>query len=295
MIRQLFFLPLLAGIVSAINLKVSSSGGNASSPLMYGLMFEDINHSGDGGIYAELINNRAFQGSTEFSSTLEPWVPVGNAVFTLQNTSIPLSSALPTSINVAPGSASSSAKIGLLNPGWWGIDVRPQKYTGSFWAMGSYKGNFTVKLQSNLTSDVFGRLDVPSSCQSGKWVEHKFELEPTLAASNSNNTFVIEFDPGSGAVNFNLISLFPPTYKNRPNGNRPELMEALKTLNPSFLRMPGGNNMSVFQNTNYPSNTNTISVRETSGITPGDGTRRLVLSPNALVDQVRGVIATQMD
>jgi alpha-N-arabinofuranosidase len=295
MIRQLFFLPLLAGIVSAINLKVSSSGGNASSPLMYGLMFEDINHSGDGGIYAELINNRAFQGSTEFSSTLEPWVPVGNAVFTLQNTSIPLSSALPTSINVAPGSASSSAKIGLLNPGWWGIDVRPQKYTGSFWAMGSYEGNFTVKLQSNLTSDVFGRLDVPSSCQSDKWVEHKFELEPTLAASNSNNTFVIEFDPGSGAVNFNLISLFPPTYKNRPNGNRPELMEALKTLNPSFLRMPGGNNMSVFQNTNYPSNTNNISVRETSGITPGDGTRRLVLSPNALVDQVRGVIATQMD
>jgi alpha-N-arabinofuranosidase len=262
---------------------------------MYGLMFEDINHSGDGGIYAELINNRAFQGSTEFSSTLEPWVPVGNAVFTLQNTSIPLSSALPTSINVAPGSASSSAKIGLLNPGWWGIDVRPQKYTGSFWAMGSYQGNFTVKLQSNLTSDVFGRLDVPSSCQSGKWVEHKFELEPTFAASNSNNTFVIEFDPGSGAVNFNLISLFPPTYKNRPNGNRPELMEALKTLNPSFLRMPGGTNMSVFQNTNYPSNSNTISVRETSGITAGDGTRRLVLSPNALVDQVRGVIATQMD
>ncbi|PMD60017.1 glycoside hydrolase family 51 protein [Hyaloscypha bicolor E] len=244
MILQIFSLPFLAGIASAINLKVSSTGGNASSPLMYGLMFEDINHSGDGGIYAELINNRAFQGSRAFPSTLEPWVPVGNAVFALQNTSIPLSSALPTSINVAPGPLSSHAKIGLLNPGWWGIDVKPQKYTGSFWALGSYKGDFTVKLQSNLTDDVFASVEIPSSCQPGKWVEHKFELEPNLAASNINNTFVIEFEPGSGAVNFNLISLFPPTYKNRPNGNRPELMEALKALNPSFIRMPGGNNMS---------------------------------------------------
>ncbi|CZR66471.1 probable alpha-N-arabinofuranosidase A precursor [Phialocephala subalpina] len=243
MILQLFPLSFLVGIASAINLTVSTTGGNVSSPLMYGLMFEDINHSGDGGIYAELINNRAFQGSREFPPTLEPWVPVGNAVFTLQNTSIPLSSALPTSIHVAPGPPSSHAKIGLLNPGWWGIDVKPQKYTGSFWALGSYKGNFTVKLQSNVTDDVFASVDIPSSCQPSKWVEHTFELEPNLAASNINNTFVIEFDPGSGAVNFNLISLFPPTYKNRPNGNRPELMEALKSLNPSFLRMPGGNNL----------------------------------------------------
>jgi alpha-N-arabinofuranosidase len=256
MILQPFFLPFLASIASAINLKVSSTGGNASSPLMYGLMFEDINHSGDGGIYAELINNRAFQGSREFPSTLEPWVPVGNAVFTLQNTSIPLSSALPTSINVAPGPLSSTAKIGLLNPGWWGIDVKPQIYTGSFWALCSYKGNFTVKLQSNLTDDVFASTDIASACQPSKWVEHTFQLEPDLAAPTINNTFVIEFDSGDGAVNFNLISLFPPTYNNRPNGNRPELMEALKALNPSFLRMPGGNNMSVLHNTNHSPNTN---------------------------------------
>jgi len=256
MILQPFFLPFLASIASAINLKVSSTGGNASSPLMYGLMFEDINHSGDGGIYAELINNRAFQGSREFPSTLEPWVPVGNAVFTLQNTSIPLSSALPTSINVAPGPLSSNAKIGLLNPGWWGIDVKPQIYTGSFWALCSYKGNFTAKLQSNLTDDVFASTDIASACQPSKWVEHTFQLEPDLAAPTINNTFVIEFDSGDGAVNFNLISLFPPTYKNRLNGNRPELMEALKALNPSFLRMPGGNNMSVLHNTDHSPHTN---------------------------------------
>ena len=232
---------LLAGIASAINLNVSATGGNASSSLTYGLMFEDINHSGDGGIYAELIQNRAFQGSLEYPSTLTPWVSIGDAVLTLQNTSVPLSKSLPTSINVA--SNSTNGTIGLLNPGWWGIDVKPQKYTGSFWALGSYKGKFTVKLQSDLTDEVFASLDIPSSATPEKWTEHKFELEPRIAAPNSNNTFVLEFDSKAGSLNFNLISLFPPTYNNRPNGNRPDLMEALKDLGGSFYRIPGGNNM----------------------------------------------------
>ena len=249
MMFHLLSLSLLVSIASAISLNVSATGGNASSPYTYGLMFEDINHSGDGGIYAELIQNRAFQGSTEFPSTLTPWVPVGGAVLTLQNTSVPLSNALPTSINVASSNSTNgtygmrNSTIGILNPGWWGIDVRPQKYTGSFWALGSYKGKFTVKLQSNLTDQVFASLDIPSLATPGKWVEHKFELEPSIAAPNSNNTFVLEFDSTAGSLNFNLISLFPPTYNNRSNGNRPDLMEALKDLGGSFFRIPGGNNL----------------------------------------------------
>jgi alpha-N-arabinofuranosidase len=240
MLPSLFTLSLLAGFAHGINLTVASSGGNASSPLTYGLMFEDINHSGDGGIYAELIQNRAFQGSTEYPSTLSPWVAVGGAVLTLQNTTVPLSSALPISVNVA--SSSTNGAIGLSNPGWWGIDVKPQTYTGSFWALGSYEGKFTVKLQSSSSSQVFASLDIPSQCQSGKWVEHTFQLQPHVAAPDVANNFIIEFQAGS-SINFNLISLFPPTYNNRPNGNRIELMEALKALNPSLLRMPGGNNM----------------------------------------------------
>src|ERR1700722_18586672 len=126
--RSLFqLLPFLAGISHAVRLTVDSHGGNASSPLTYGAMFEDINHSGDGGIYAELIQNRAFQGSTEFPSSLDPWEPVGDAVLTLQNTSAPLSWALPTSVQVC--SNQRAGTVGLSNPGWWGIDVKPQIYT----------------------------------------------------------------------------------------------------------------------------------------------------------------------
>jgi alpha-N-arabinofuranosidase len=243
LLKALLIVPVLSGLANAYNLTISATGGNASSPLMYGLMFEDINHSGDGGIYAELIQNRAFQGSTEYPSTIFPWTAIGNATLTLQNTSVPLSSALPASINVAPTANISSHTIGISNPGWWGISVKPQPYKGSFWALGSYQGKFTVKLQSALTSQVFASLDIDSTCQTGNWSEHTFVLEPQFAAPNINNTFVIEFASGSGSVNFNLISLFPPTYKDSPNGNRPDLMAALKGLNPSFLRMPGGNNM----------------------------------------------------
>jgi alpha-N-arabinofuranosidase len=245
--KTLYGLLALARLGSAINLTVSAKGGNVTSPLMYGLMFEDINHSGDGGVYAELIPNRAFQGSTEHPSTLNHWFPVGNAVLTLQNTSIPLSTALPTSVNVAAAPNSTRrGQIGIWSTGWWGMDVKPQKYTGSFRVLGSYKGSFTIKLQSNLTSQIFASINVPSAAQAGKWVEHSYTIQPWAAAPNSNNTFVLEFDSagiGSWGLNLDLISLFPPTFNNRPNGNRADLMSAMKALNPSFLRMPGGNNM----------------------------------------------------
>ncbi|THV46082.1 hypothetical protein BGAL_0418g00040 [Botrytis galanthina] len=243
---SLSVLPVLAGIASAINITASASGGNASSPLAYGLMFEDINHSGDGGIYAELIQNRAFQGNREFASTLEPWTAIGSSVLTLQNTSNPLSSALPTSVNVRASSngtyANSTGTIGLSNPGWWGFSVQPQKYTGSFWVLGAYSGNFTASLVGATSGTVFASVDIPSNSTSEEWTEFPFTLEPATAAPDTNNFFTIEFESGH-SLNFNLISLFPPTYNDRPNGLRPELVQAMKDLNPSFFRIPGGNNI----------------------------------------------------
>jgi len=54
---------------------------------------------------------------------------------------------------------------------------------------------------------------------------------------------LILWQAARGSIDLNLISLFPPTYKNRPNGLRPDLMEALIALKPSFFRIPGGNNL----------------------------------------------------
>ncbi len=105
----------LAAAATAVEFTVRSSGGNATSPYQYGLMFEDINHSGDGGVYAELVSNRAFQGNKIFPSNLAYWYSIGGAELALANLSAPLSSALPTSLMVtAKGSAD---QIGFWNEG----------------------------------------------------------------------------------------------------------------------------------------------------------------------------------
>lgn len=181
-----------------------------------------------------MIQNRAFQFSREFNVSTAHYFPVNSAELSIQFLEEPLSKALPASIRVAK-SSNSTGKIGFENEGYWGIAVSQQKYTGSFWVKGAYNGSFTASLQSNLTDDVFGSVEVQSKAVDNEWTEHEFELVPEKDAPNSNNTFSVVFDPaqtGNGALDFNLISLFPPTYKNRKNGLRVDIAEALAEMNP---------------------------------------------------------------
>ena len=163
----------------------------------------------------------------------------------------PVSDALPYSLRVTANGSAKTA--GILNPGYWGIDVRPQVYTGSFYVYGDYDGKFTVSLQSNLSDHVFASKQIDSHASATKWTQHKFTLNPPESAPNSNNTFSISYDPGqaSGPLDFNLISLFPPTFNDRPNGMRIDLMQELQGLSPSFLRFPGGNNLEGDDPPNY--------------------------------------------
>lgn len=128
--------------------------------------------------------------------SLDAWHPINGAVLSLKNLSTPLSAALPTSMNVAAGDA--TGEIGFENDGYWGMDVKKQKYTGSFWVKGSYDGVFTAWLKSNLTDDVFGKAEITSKAVADEWVEHEVELIPDKDAPNSNNTFAITFDSKVG-------------------------------------------------------------------------------------------------
>ncbi|KAI1341195.1 alpha-L-arabinofuranosidase [Xylariaceae sp. FL0016] len=237
----------------AVEIAVRSEGGNATGGLAYGFLHEDINNSGDGGLYAELIRNRAFQSSYNFSSTLDAWYPINGAHLSLKNLSTPLSDALPTSMNVA-AAGSNQSSVGFYNDGYWGMDVQVQKYTGSFWVLGEYSGRFTASLRSYITGETFGSVEVESQCQGDEWTEHTFELIPSEAAPNSNNTFAISFDVAgleSDSLDFNLISLFPPTYKGRKNGMRIDLVEALEEIHPTLFRLPGGNMLEGLTNQSW--------------------------------------------
>ncbi|CDM33242.1 hypothetical protein DTO013E5_5591 [Penicillium roqueforti] len=240
MLHKYLLLPLLASYGAAVTISVAKSGGNATSGLQYGAMEEEINHCGEGGLYAELIRNRAFQGSPKFPSSLDAWSGVGDSSLSLKNLTDPLSTALPTSINVK-----GTGTAGLTNAGFWGIDVRPQKYTGSFYVKGSYSGSFTASLLSS-SGEVLAITKIASKSVADDWVQHDFVFTPKAKASDTKNTFSLTFDGSSasnGSLDFNLISLFPPTWNDRPNGMRKDLMQAMADMGPKFLRFPGGNNL----------------------------------------------------
>ncbi len=158
--------------------------------------------------YAELIQNRAFQ-----AGTLEAWTPIGGASLAL-DTSSPLSAALPSSIKVTSNNAGT---VGIKNSGWWGIDVKASnRYKGSFYSRGAYSGNFNASLVSDITQEVLAYATLSSQSTAGAWTQHTFELVPTKDAANSNNSFVLQYQAAAETVlNFNLVSLFPPTYNNR--------------------------------------------------------------------------------
>ncbi|KAH8155680.1 uncharacterized protein LAJ45_00690 [Morchella importuna] len=260
----------------AVDLKITTKSGsrNKTAPYLHGLFFEDINHSGDGGLYAELIRNRAFQGSDvtfgsvpnlrgariiesenpvcAWAPTLTAWKSIGGAVLSLDVLN-PLSDALTTVMRVdIPQNA--TGEVGFYNEGWWGMDVRPQAYNASFYIKPNgalYAKNVTgikVSLRSDLTDDVWveNAITFEGDLSTHNYTKFETVLKPEVWAPNSNNTFAITFDAAEAAGQafyFDLISLFPPTYKDRPNGLRKDLAEHLHNLAPKFLRFPGGNNL----------------------------------------------------
>ncbi|EAW14375.1 alpha-L-arabinofuranosidase A [Aspergillus clavatus NRRL 1] len=258
---KLLLLPLLAACSAAVKISVASFGGNVTTGLQYGIMEEDINHCGEGGLYAELIRNRAFQGGSND----------------------PLSSTLPTSVNVK----GSKGEVGLANSGWWGIDVRPQKYTGPFYVKGAYMGSFTASLQSSTNGKVFARTKVTSHSVGDEWTQHSFTLVPHSPPPNTNNTFSITFDASKaegGALDFNLISLFPPTWNDRPNGLRKDLMQAMKDFAPVSI-LAAGLRLSIFNDKSRNSSVSLVEITSRARLSKpgGSGTKRLVPSRTDLV------------
>ncbi|KAF2396417.1 glycoside hydrolase [Trichodelitschia bisporula] len=229
----------------------NTAARNATAPHLYGLMFEDISHSGDGGIYAELLRNRAFQGSDgNTGPNLDGWTPIGGAKLSLDRLH-PISDALPVNLQVdVPQGA--RGEVGFQNTGWWGIDVRRQTYTASFYVLANepkQKGR-AASLRASIRSKTgtqFGSAAVAKRVwPTAEWTRVELPITVTQKASNENNTFVVTFDGAETAgmtLYFQLISLFPETYKGRKNGLRKDLAEAFADLKPSFLRFPGGNNL----------------------------------------------------
>jgi alpha-N-arabinofuranosidase len=118
-------------------------------------------------------------------------------------------------------------------------------YNGSFYIHGRFDGSIKVALVSNTTGKTYAEASVDVKSQGNAWTQLQYTLQPSSDAPDTNNTlqFTMPSSSVKGPLNFNLLSLFPPTWNDRPNGNRIDLMQALVDQKPSAFRIPGGNNV----------------------------------------------------
>ena len=210
------------------------------SPTLYGLMTEEINYSYDGGIYDELIRDRTPSQAWD-ALRLWPMVARGNSIVNVStDDSDGLSKALPRSLRVTVAKASPASPAGVENGGYWGIPVRPHTvYSGSFYAKTDAADiPVTVALQNDQTGIVAASATVTGL--TGEWKRFTFSLKTGEVAASSNNHFILTIAQPA-TIWLNLISLFPPTYHDRADGNRIDIMDKLAVMQPKFLRLPGGN------------------------------------------------------
>jgi alpha-L-arabinofuranosidase len=196
---------------------------------MYGVFFEDINRAADGGLYAELVQNRSFEYSTADNSSYKPltsWT-VGGTAQVLDDDGR-LNDRNRNYLSLGAGSS-------VTNSGYnTGIHVEEgRKYDFSVWARAEGGTTLTVSLQ-----DADGSLATARQVAVTKsgWAEYRATFTATRTSSDGRLTVA-----SSAAAALDMISLFPrDTYKHQPNGLRKDLAEKIAALHPGFVRFPGG-------------------------------------------------------
>jgi alpha-N-arabinofuranosidase len=248
-----------------------SKPGATIPPRLYGIFYEEINHAGDGGLYAELIRNRGFEDAKlppacvrEGNFVVPPRTPhfdtgkpndwrlrwdetdphpswslmaqAGAAASIGLTVDQPLNDATPHSLQVDVSTTAAGRAPLLINEGHWGMRyVQGDKYRLSFFARNDQPIRVTAVL---LSADGKPLAEQPISLDAGGWRRHEVMLTADIAEAKGR--FALRFDT-PGRVWLDMISLFPArTFKDRPNGLRPDLAQAVADMKPGFIRGPGG-------------------------------------------------------
>jgi alpha-L-arabinofuranosidase len=219
--------------------------GPALNPTQLGAFLEEISHSGDGGVYAELVRNRDLK---ESGTSPAYWSAVQNgaaAAGIALDSSQPLNSANPVALKLTVGSVPPGGRAGIANDGYFGMPVTPSTtYRLSFYAKASagFAGPLTASLESG-TGRVWATTTIPAVTTG--WAKYTATLSTAKGIPASlDNRLVIATRSAAAAgasVLFTLVSLFPPTYDGTANGLRVDLMQKIAALHPGYLRIPGGN------------------------------------------------------
>ena len=206
------------------------------SPTMYGVFFEDINFAADGGLYAELIKNRSF----EFPNGLSGWETDGKVeVIKGSEGDVPF----PRNPHYVRATAEPHRErwTALDNGGFRGLAFEKDK---------TYHLTLMARLAPGTTEPVkfdaaFVREDgtmearTPFTVNSREWKEYKVDVK--AVSTQARGKFRLLINGHRGTVDLDHISLFPEdTWKDRANGLRNDLAQAIADLKPKVFRFPGG-------------------------------------------------------
>src|ERR1039458_9119235 len=149
------------------------------SPTLYGLMTEEINYSYDGGLYAEMVQDRTFLSRGDDTQN---WIPVAEGTAkgsVARDAGTGPSAALPASMKITVQQADKANAFGMRNGGWWGVLVKPETtYTGSVWAKADNEGAgavVKVSLVANDTGKVLASATLPAL--TGDWKQYSFTMK----------------------------------------------------------------------------------------------------------------------
>jgi len=223
-----------------VSIKPDINRKKTISDLLIGIFYEDINYAADGGLYAELVQNRGFEyalsdkeGRDQHWNNRFAWSVIHADTFLIDTVS-------PIHPNNRHYAVLQMEKTGvtLVNEGFSGIPVKAgEKYDLSLFARspGKKRGPIVVRLTGK-NGEIYG--ETSTRVIGSDWKK----LEAVITATHTAADARIELIPQqSGRVDLDMISLFPQkTFKGRKNGLRADLAQVLADLKPRFVRFPGG-------------------------------------------------------
>ena len=225
--------PILSAAPATLTVEVGKPGHPVPATL-WGIFFEDINLSADGGLYAELVRNRNFQDSDQ----PDHWTAVRSGTTEVNlsvDSSRPASAKNPRAIKVEiahPG----STRAGVANGGFYGMGIQQgESYNLSLLARAGdgFSGPLTVTLES---SDSVVYATAPLPALTGDWQNYHVALK---AGTSDPKARLVISTSQAGTFWLDMVSLIPQQTW-RGHGLRPDLAEMLVALKPGFVRFPGG-------------------------------------------------------
>ncbi|KAF2906489.1 hypothetical protein DAI22_12g021500 [Oryza sativa Japonica Group] len=226
-----------AETLETASLHVDYSVARRMPDTLFGLFFEEINHAGSGGLWAELVSNRGFEAGAN-TSNIDPWSIIGDESsvhVTTDRSSCFSQNPVAVRIEVVCDDCPAGG-VGIYNPGFWGMNVEEGKAYNLVMHIRSLE---SVELTASLTCSN-GSQNLASNSVRETNLSTWTKIELQLLAQGTCRTSRLELTTRKrGVIWLDQVSLMPSeTYKG--HGFRKELMYMLLDLKPRFLRFPGG-------------------------------------------------------